>query len=77
MRSEIAQQIKEVYGREYEAEDIADCDGCRAGDGRLFSKDCQIRKCAQEKDFESCTSCTEYACEKLEKLSTTEQEARK
>jgi len=77
MRVDIARQIKEVYGTEYEADDIADCDGCRAKDGRIFSKDCQIRKCAQEKDVESCAGCTEYACEKLEKLFTTDPEARK
>ena len=66
MRVDIAQNIKELYGKEIEADDIADCDGCRAEDGRIFNKDCQIRKCAQEKDFESCTSCAEYVCEKLE-----------
>ncbi|MHC4737634.1 MAG: DUF3795 domain-containing protein [Planctomycetota bacterium] len=76
MRVDIARQIKEVYGTEYEADDIADCDGCRAKNGRVFSKDCQIRKCALEKDIESCGNCTEYACEKLEKLFTTDPEAR-
>ena len=77
MRVEIAQQIKELYGTECKPKDVADCDGCRAKDGRLFPKDCQIRKCAQEKDIESCASCKEYACEKLEKLFTTNPEARK
>jgi hypothetical protein len=67
MRVEIAQQIKELYGAEIKADDVADCDGCRAEDERLFNKDCQIRKCAQKKDIEICTSCTEYPCEKLEK----------
>ena len=76
MRVKIARQIKEVYGTEYEADDIADCDGCRAKDKRIFCKDCQIRKCAQEKDVESCANCTEYACEKLEKLFTTDPEAK-
>ena len=66
MRIEIAQHIKESSGKEYEAGDIADCNGCRAEDGIMLNKDCQIRKCAQEKDFESCTSCPEYVCEKLE-----------
>ena len=77
MRVEIAQQIKELYEKEIEADDVADCDGCRAEDGSEFSKDCQIRKCAQEKDFESCTSCSEFPCEKLEKMATTETEGRK
>ena len=69
MRVEIAQQIKELYGAECKPEDVADCDGCRAKDGSPFSKDCQIRKCAQEKDIESCASCKEYVCEKLERAS--------
>ena len=66
MRVEIAQQIKELYGKDVGPDDVADCDGCRAEDERIINPDCGIRKCAQEKDFESCTSCPEYVCEKLE-----------
>ena len=68
MRVEIAQQIKELYGKDVEADDVADCDGCRAEDGRIINPDCQIRKCAQEKDIESCPSCMEYPCKKLENV---------
>ncbi len=67
MRVEIAQQINEMHRTEKKADDIPDCDGCRAEDDRLINKDCQIRKCTQEKDLECCTSCPEYICEKLEK----------
>ena len=77
MRAEIAQVIKEHYGVEHKPEDIADCDGCRTEGGRLFCKECQIRKCAREKGIESCASCTEYACEKLKKLFATDPDARK
>lgn len=78
MRIEIARQIKKRYGQECKPEDVADCDGCRAEDGRRFcGGDCQIRKCARDKGLENCASCTEYACEKLKKLFATDPDARK
>ncbi len=77
MRVEIAQQIKKHYGQECKPEDITDCDGCRTEGGRLFCKECQIRKCAREKGIESCASCTGYACEELKKLFATDPDARK
>ena len=77
MRAEIARQIKEIYGTECAADGVGDCDGCRAKDGRIFCKDCQIRKCAREKDIESCAHCNDYACEELEKLFTTDPDAKK
>ncbi len=76
MRAEIARQIKEIYGQGRKAEDIGDCDGCRAEDGRLFCTGCQIRKCAIEKGIESCAYCEDYSCEALEKLFTTDAGAR-
>lgn len=76
MRAEIARQIEEHYGQKRKAEDIGDCDGCRAEDGRLFCTGCQIRKCAVEKGIESCAYCGDYPCEALEKLFTTDAGAR-
>jgi hypothetical protein len=78
MRIEIAQQIKERYGQDYKAEDVTDCDGCKAEGGRLFSgiENCQIRKCAKAKGFENCAHCSEYACEKLEKFFATDPETK-
>ena len=76
MRTEIAQVIKEQYGVEHRAEDIGDCDGCRTEDGRLFCKDCKIRKCAKEKGVENCAYCEQYSCEELEKLFTTDPDAK-
>ena len=67
MRVEIAQQIKEHYGQDCKAEDVTDCDGCKAEGARLFSgsSNCQVRKCASQKSVENCAHCDEYACEKL------------
>lgn len=68
LRAEIARQCREHYGMEYDAEDITDCDGCRADEGRLFSgcKNCRIRKCAREKGLENCARCADYACPDLQ-----------
>ena len=68
MRAEIAAFCTTHYGRDYEPEDITDCDGCRAEGGRLFSgcKDCAIRNCAKERRLSSCAHCSDYACERLE-----------
>ncbi len=78
MRAEIAKQCREHYGMDYAPEDITDCDGCRAESGRLFkaSRNCLIRKCAQEKGLQNCAYCPEYACEKLEAFFRTEATAR-
>lgn len=79
MRAEIAQQIKKLYGQDCKAEDVTDCDGCKAESGRLFSgsEKCEIRKCAIGKGIENCAHCSEYACEKLEKFFTTDPDVRK
>jgi hypothetical protein len=69
MRESIAEQCSKYYGIKQQAEDISDCDGCRAGTGRLFSGcyKCELRKCAIQKNIESCAYCSDYACDKLEK----------
>jgi len=78
MRVDIAQQIKEHYGQDCKAEDVTDCDGCKTEKGRLFSgcTKCEIRKCAKAKGIENCAHCSEYACEKLEKIFATDTEAK-
>lgn len=67
MRVEIAQQIKERYGQDCKAEDVTDCDGCKAKGARLLSgsTNCQIRKCASQKSVENCAHCDKYVCEEL------------
>ena len=78
MRVEIADQIIKLYGQECKPEDVTDCDGCRTESGRLHSgcKKCLIRECAGKKGIENCAHCSEYACEKLEKLFVTDPEAK-
>jgi hypothetical protein len=69
MRVSIAEQCSTYYGIKQLAEDINDCDGCRADSHRLFSgcSKCEIRKCALAKKLESCAYCTTYPCEILKK----------
>lgn len=78
-RKKILQLIKEHYGIELKLEDITDCDGCMADKGRLFStcKDCPIRKCATDKELESCAYCEDYICKVLEEFFAKEPDARK
>jgi hypothetical protein len=78
MRAEIARKINEIYEEKMEAKDVTDCDGCKTEKRRLFSgcTKCEIRKCAGQKNIENCAHCSEYACEKLEKLFATDAEAK-
>jgi hypothetical protein len=67
MRIEIAEQLATIYKTTPKPEIIADCDGCKAIDGRLFTgcTDCEIRKCAILKKVVNCAYCNDYACDKL------------
>ena len=78
MRIEIAQEIKKIYGQDCKAEDVTDCDGCKTESGRLYSgcRQCEIRKCASQKNIENCAHCSEYACDRLDKLFNTEPQAK-
>jgi Protein of unknown function (DUF3795) len=64
MRTEFAGFCKEHYGIDRAAQDITDCDGCRAENGRLFpaSRMCRIRQCARQKHVENCAWCPNYPC---------------
>jgi hypothetical protein len=79
MRVEIARQCQEQYRIEYSPVDITDCDGCPTAGGRLFSgcSNCLIRECAMQRGYENCAWCSEYVCDKLEKLFVSEPSARK
>ena len=78
MRAEIAQKINEIYKEKMKAEDVTDCDGCKAEEARLFSgcKKCEIRKCAKGKAIENCAHCGEYVCKKLQKFFAIETDAK-
>lgn len=68
-RASIAELCSKVYGMKMQPGDITDCDGCRAGTGRIFSGclQCEIRKCASKKNIDSCAFCDDYACKTLKK----------
>ena len=76
MRVNIAQKIKEHYGRETRPEDVGDCDGCKAETGSIYSTSCEIRICAVEKGLENCAHCDEYACDKLQEFFTKDPQAK-
>jgi hypothetical protein len=69
MRESVAEQLSKFYGVESQPENINDCDGCRADTGRIFNGclQCDIRKCANLKNFESCAFCADYSCNQLKK----------
>jgi hypothetical protein len=60
-------RFQKLFGREYTLEDIY-CNGCPIENKRSFwyTKNCQMRACALEKNLENCAYCTEYPCEKLQ-----------
>ena len=67
MRIEIANMLAKVYHTIPKPEIICDCDGCKIIDGRLFTgcANCEIRKCAMNKNLENCAYCRDFACDKL------------
>ncbi len=70
MRIEIAKICREQYGMNVVYEDITDCAGCRAPDDSVFSgcRCCDIRACAHIRTLESCARCSDYPCQKLERI---------
>lgn len=69
LRESIAEECSELYGMNIKPGDITDCDGCRAGNERIFPGclKCEIRKCAGKKRIDSCAYCDDYPCEMLRK----------
>jgi hypothetical protein len=67
MRIDIADMLARIYKTTPKPEIISDCDGCRLVNGRLFTgcADCEIRKCATDKNLENCAYCIDYACDRL------------
>ena len=69
MKESIAKHLLKYYQIDSQPEDINDCDGCRVENGRIFTGclQCEIRKCANLKNFEICAFCADYSCDKLKK----------
>lgn len=76
MKRQIALYIKEHFDPKIRVDDITDCDGCTVKGGRLFSgcQKCDVRKCAMEKGIKNCAYCSEYACDKLNRMFASEGE---
>lgn len=69
LRAKTAADWSKMYGATIPADAIY-CDGCMEKGERYFSHcyECEIRKCAQEKNIPNCAYCGDYACEKVEGL---------
>ncbi len=50
------------------AEDIR-CGGCLSDDLFMHCKQCEIRKCAQDKGYTGCHQCDEFPCQYIENFS--------
>lgn len=52
------------------APDEINCSGCTTGCNNIFKfcRECDIRLCGVEKEIENCAHCSEYPCNKLDKL---------
>lgn len=70
MKREIMGMCREYYGIEYKLEEITECDGCTAENGRMFfaCRNCGIRKCAQERGHLNCAFCGDYPCTELDEI---------
>jgi hypothetical protein len=69
MRMNVANLLRDRYGMKFRPDEITDCDGCTLEIGRLFvtCAQCNVRKCAREKQHDSCAYCSDYeGCEKLQ-----------
>jgi hypothetical protein len=79
LRESIAEQAFKLYGLQLLPKEITDCDGCRAGTGRLFSgcSNCEIKRCAAGKNIATCADCDDFACEKLREHFAREPDARR
>jgi hypothetical protein len=54
----------QYFGFRIEPEDIR-CDGCITQNSKLIDKNCPVRPCVIQRDFENCSQCEEYICENL------------
>lgn len=68
-RAQVARLWSKAFKTDIKPEDI-NCEGCISDSENLFNyaKTCEIRKCGKEKGVLNCAYCSDYSCEKLEKL---------
>jgi ribosomal protein L32 len=44
------------------------CEGCNSDLPLVFCRNCPMKKCVNEKGFQSCAECDEFPCEVIEKF---------
>ena len=66
-REEVARKWQQEFNAPQITADTINCDGCMAAGDRHFGYclDCEVRKCAVERQLENCAHCPDYVCEKL------------
>jgi len=76
-RVKIAEEWSKRYQHAFQPEDI-NCEGCLAA-GRsqvAYCLICDIRKCGSQRKLVNCGYCSEYPCDKVNKLHSAAPEAR-
>jgi len=65
-RQRVATQWSKMFHMNFSIGDI-NCDGCLSGSDRMFGhcRNCQIRSCSIEKEYDTCAECDDYPCNKL------------
>ncbi len=63
-RAQVAAEWSKMFHADIPAESI-NCEGCRTGSPVLFAhcNECDMRKCAAEKQVPHCGACGDYPCE--------------
>ncbi len=77
-REKTARLYSEKFGFDLKPEDI-NCDGCHTKGGMMipFCRNCDIRKCGQEKGLENCAQCGQAPCDELAEFHTFSPDAKK
>lgn len=77
LRKSTAEEWSKLYKVELKAEHI-NCDGCTSGSERLLGhcSECEIRKCAQDKNVKHCGQCDDFGCERISGFLTMAPEAK-
>ena len=76
LRKEAAETWSKMFGVNIDWKTV-NCMGCHSKD-ILFShcKVCEIRKCANEKNYSTCAECNDFGCEKIQTVWEHDSEAK-
>lgn len=78
LRKKTAEDWSKAFGADIPFETI-NCVGCLAPSGVKinYCQECEIRKCASEKEVKNCAHCSDYVCDKLNKWFVNAPDAKK